>query len=111
MAGTPDWVDNRRGLSDRWNNHNWVEVWDGRWHFTGACEYDPRGFNRTWFFPQPVKAQIPGSRMHAIYAVSYKPTANGRLYPLVWVDDSSDGVNAEDVTRYYLDAKVLSADV
>ena len=38
----------------RFNNHNWVEVFDPRlgWSFTGACEYSPAGLNVTWFFPQ-----------------------------------------------------------
>src|SRR5260370_38763893 len=31
LAGTPLWA-NKSG------NHPWVEIWDGRWHFTGACE-------------------------------------------------------------------------
>ena len=29
---------NKRG------NHSWVEIWDdGRWNFTGACEYSAKG--------------------------------------------------------------------
>ena len=35
-AGTPSWVvDRRDSPEERFNNHNWVEVWDGAWSFTG----------------------------------------------------------------------------
>lgn len=35
-AGTPSWVvDRRDSPEERFNNHNWVEVWDGSWSFTG----------------------------------------------------------------------------
>lgn len=35
--GTPSWVTDRRDAGDRFNNHNWVEVWDGKsWSFTGV---------------------------------------------------------------------------
>lgn len=40
----------------------------------GACEYTAAGLNRTWFFPQPAKGQLPGHHWHAIYAASYKHT-------------------------------------
>ena len=36
LVGTPMWA-NKAG------NHTWVEIWDGDWHFTGACEPDPQG--------------------------------------------------------------------
>lgn len=59
VAGTPSWVVDQRAVGDRWNNHNWVELWDGAsWSFVGAAEPDVRGFNRTWFFPQPAKRQV-----------------------------------------------------
>ena len=35
LAGTPLWADNS-------GNHTWVEIWDDGWHFTGACEPDPK---------------------------------------------------------------------
>jgi hypothetical protein len=36
-AGTPSWVDRRDSPNERFNNHNWVEVYDGSgWSFTGA---------------------------------------------------------------------------
>eukprot|EP00798_Chlamydomonas_sp_ICE-L_P024829 gene24829-10482_t len=42
----------------------------------------------------PAKHQIPGSKMHAIYAVSYAPTENNVMYPLIW--DDSFQVNSDD---------------
>jgi hypothetical protein len=68
----------------------------------GACEYNPAGLNRTWFFPQPAKGQLPGDHWHAIYAASFKPT--GTPFPLAWSpeDDSVPGV---DVTQDYIDAQ------
>lgn len=38
LAGIPSWVEDRRdhAKGERFNNHNWVEVWDGAaWSFTG----------------------------------------------------------------------------
>ncbi|KIZ07847.1 transglutaminase domain protein [Monoraphidium neglectum] len=105
VAGTPSWVEDRRDLSkgDRFNNHNWVEVWDGgAWSFTGACEYRPEGLNRTWFFPQPAKSALPGSTMHAIYAASYQTT--GLTFPLAWAPQDRE-VPAVDVTQGYIDAE------
>eukprot|EP00775_Hariotina_reticulata_P006034 gene6034-6272_t len=106
VAGTPSWVTDRRDSEDeRFNNHMWVEIWDGTWSFTGACEYHDHGLNRTWFFPTPAKEQLPGDHWHAIYAASYKPT--GGVFPLAWSpeDDTVPGV---DVTQRYIDAEVLT---
>ncbi|KAI8476013.1 MAG: hypothetical protein J3K34DRAFT_402677 [Monoraphidium minutum] len=107
VAGTPSWVDERRDLSqgERFNNHNWVEVWDGAgWSFTGACEYNAAGLNRTWFFPHPAKSARPGSLMHAIYAASFEATP-GVHFPLAWSPDDT-AVPAVDATQAYLDAEV-----
>ncbi|WIA31582.1 hypothetical protein OEZ86_002470 [Tetradesmus obliquus] len=108
VAGTPSWVQDRRDSPDeRFNNHNWVEVYDGSgWSFTGACEYNTAGLNHTWFFPQPAKGQTPGSHWHAIYAASYRQT--GLPFPLAWApeDESVPGV---DVTQAYIDAPVTWA--
>jgi hypothetical protein len=64
-------------------------------------EYNAAGLNRTWFFPQPAKGQLPGSHWHAIYAASFKRT--GTTFPLAWApeDESVPGV---DVTQAYIDA-------
>ncbi|MEW5312107.1 MAG: hypothetical protein WDW38_003759 [Sanguina aurantia] len=109
VAGTPDWQEVRNGDSpkERFHNHNWAEIWDGEhWSFTGAAEYNPAGFNRTWFFPHPAKGQIPGDTLQAIYAVSFKPSDT--YFPLIWRDTPEAKhnrvVHAEDVTRNYLTA-------
>jgi hypothetical protein len=72
----------------------------------GALEYNPAGLNRTWFFPQPAKGQLPGDHWHAIYAASFKPT--GTPFPLAWApeDESVPGV---DVTQAYIDAEIPPA--
>jgi predicted esterase len=90
LAGTPLWA-NKKG------NHTWVEIWDGDWHFTGACEPDPAGLDRGWFVAEAAKA-IKDSAVHAIYAVSFKKT--GVNFPLVWAPDSKN-VFAENVTDRY----------
>lgn len=68
----------------------------------GACEYNPAGLNRTWFFPQPAKGQLPGDHWHAIYAASFKPT--GTPFPLAWSPDD-DSVSGVDVTQAYIDTQ------
>lgn len=68
----------------------------------GACEYNPAGLNRTWFFPQPAKGQLPGDHWHAIYAASFKPT--GTPFPLAWSPDD-DSVPGVDVTQAYTDTQ------
>jgi hypothetical protein len=90
LTGTPNWSDKR-------GNHTWVEVWDKQWHFTGACEADPKGLNRAWFVGDASKAQkdVPE---HAIYAVSFRKT--GIHYPLVWARDNKS-ISGENVTDRY----------
>lgn len=90
LVGTPMWSDNR-------GNHTWVEVWDRRWHFTGACEADPHGLDRGWFVGAAAQAKkdVP---QHAVYAASYKKT--GLHFPLVWAPNNRD-VPAENVTDRY----------
>jgi poly(3-hydroxybutyrate) depolymerase len=88
VVGTPLWA-NKRG------NHTWVEIWDGDWHFTGACEADPKGLDRGWFVGDAAQAKkdVPE---HAIYAASFKKT--DRHFPLVWSRRNRDvpGVNVTD---------------
>jgi hypothetical protein len=72
----------------------------------GPLEWTDAGYNHTWFFPQPAKRQIPGDRMHAIYAASYKPT--GKYFPLAWSPDEK-GVPGVDVTQAYLDTPSTAA--
>ena len=90
IAGIPLWV-NKRG------NHTWVEIWDGAWHFTGACEHDPQGLDRAWFIGDAIQAKkdIPE---HSIYASSYKKT--GTAFPLVWRKGAGE-IPGENVTDRY----------
>src|SRR5207248_8133691 len=60
LVGTPLWA-NKTG------NHTWVEIWDGDWHFTGACEADPKGLDRGWFTGNASQAKKDDPK-HAIYA-------------------------------------------
>jgi hypothetical protein len=94
FAGTPLWV-NQRG------NHSWVEIWDGRWHFAGAAEPDARGLDHAWFEADAAQAK-KDSRVHAIYAVSFKRTSV--TFPLVWAPDRHD-VFAVNVTDRYAKAQ------
>ena len=90
LVGTPLWT-NKTG------NHTWVEIWDGDWHFTGACEPDPNGLDRGWFVgnASQAKKDVPE---HAIYAASFQRTQTS--FPLVWAPKSKD-VSAENVTDRY----------
>ncbi len=100
LAGTPNWYNDR-------GNHTWLEVWDGRWHFTGAAEYDANGLDRGWFAGDAAKATRDDPE-HAIYASSFKKT--GIHFPLVW-DRKSRDVPAENVTdRYTAKAKTSASE-
>lgn len=90
LVGTPLWL-NKRG------NHTWVEIWDGDWHFTGACEPDLSGLDRGWFVGDASMARkdIPE---HAIYATSFRRT--DIHFPLVW-EPGSKVVSALNVTDRY----------
>jgi hypothetical protein len=99
IAGTPLWA-NKRG------NHTWVEVWDRGWHFTGACEQDPKGLDRGWFVGDAAQAK-KDSFEHAIYAASFKRTKIH--FPLVWAMKNKD-VPAENVTDRYAKPPAKKAD-
>ena len=91
FAGTARWA-NKRG------NHSWVEVWDqGRWHFTGASEYNKEGLNKVWFLNDAFHAK-KDVREHAIYATSWKTT--GETFPMIWARNI-DTVPAINVTDIY----------
>jgi pimeloyl-ACP methyl ester carboxylesterase len=94
LTGTPLWT-NKSG------NHTWVEIWDDGWHFTGACEPDPKGLDRGWFVGNASQAK-KDSVVHAIYAASFKKTKVP--FPLVWAPQRKD-VFAENVTDRYAKAK------
>lgn len=90
VAGIPNWV-NKRG------NHTWVEVWDGKWYFTGAAEPSSKGLNHVWFRKDASLAKADDPR-HAIYATSFKPT--GLSFPMVWARRNKE-VAAVNVTQRY----------
>ena len=94
LVGTPLWIDKS-------GNHTWVEIWDNDWHFTGACEPDPKGLDRAWFESKAADAKkdVPE---HAIYAASFRKTKIS--FPLVWAPERND-VFAENVTDRYAKAK------
>ena len=90
MAGVRNWSDDR-------GNHTWVEVWDQRWHFTGAAEPDANGLDHAWF-QHDASLAVKDSKEHAIYAVSFARTAIP--FPAVWAPDQ-DYVSAVNVTDRY----------
>lgn len=92
IVGTALWF-NKRG------NHTWVEIYDdGTWYFTGADEYDAKGFNRGWFTGDASKA-IEDQWQHAIWATSWKKT--GSNFPMVW-DIRNKEVSGVNVTSRYV---------
>ena len=77
-------------------NHSWVEIWDDGWHFTGAAESTGNELDKGWFVGRASK-QIPGSKRHGIFAVSFKKTDS--KFPLVWTRNAE--VYCLDVTEHY----------
>jgi len=94
FVGTPMW-------SNMSGNHSWVEVWNDGWHFTGACEPAGDALDRGWFLGRAAQADR-NSQMHAIYAVSYRPTK--QLFPVGWAPEK-DWVWAVNVTDRYTQMK------
>ncbi len=90
FVGIPNWA-NKRG------NHSWVEIWDQRWHFTGACEPSKKGLNHAWFTGDASLAKKDDPR-HSIYAVSYRKT--GTAFPMVWAPRNRT-ISAINVTDNY----------
>lgn len=90
IVGIPKWAHKP-------GNHTWVEIWDDGWHFTGACEHDPKGLNRAWFVGDAAQAK-KDSVENAIYAASFKRTRTS--FPLVWAPKVVD-LYAENVTERY----------
>lgn len=90
FVGTPMWV-NERG------NHSWVEVWDGKWHFVGAAEPDPKGLDHAWFEHDASQA-VKDKPRYSIYATSFRKT--GLAFPMDWAP-GLNFVSAENVTDEY----------
>ena len=98
IAGVPQWA-NKEG------NHSWVEIWDGRWFFTGADEYDPKGLNRAWFNHDAANTARSTNRLNQIYAASWRQT--GIYFPLLWDMESRD-VPAVNVSAQYSALEVFT---
>lgn len=64
-----------------------------------------QGLNSTWFVPEPAHQALRGSRMHAIYAVSWERQRDSVKYPLIWTENKT--VDAYDVSEYYIEASKL----
>lgn len=64
-----------------------------------------QGLNSTWFVPEPAQQALRGSRMHAIYAVSWERQRDSVKYPLIWTENKT--VDAYDVSEYYIEASKL----
>lgn len=61
----------RQVYTPRWahtdDNHAWVEVWvDGKWHFMGACEPEPR-LDRAWFSAPVSRAMLLHTKVYGAY--------------------------------------------
>jgi len=96
-AGTPAWtIPQGDKNGNHAGNHTWAEIWDGQWHFLGACENSK--LSQTWFAGNASKAD-PSRVENRIYAASFKK--NDVFFPLVW-DMSIRYVSADDVTAFYI---------
>ena len=96
VAGTPAWTSGR----GNGGTHEWVEIWDGDWHFLGAAEPYSEGLDYAWFNEEASLA-LRDHPMHALYATSFRKT--GLQFPLVWVPQER-WVDAVNVTDRYLAA-------
>jgi len=67
--------------------------------FAATCIMLLQGLNSTWFVPEPARKTLEGSKMHAIYAVSWEKTKGTVEYPLTWTQNKT--VHAYDVSEYY----------
>ena len=90
FVGTAQW-------SDKSGNHSWVEVWDGRWRFTGATEPTGDRLDEGWFIERAAGAQR-GDPLQAIWAVTWRESP--ARFPLVWLPEDRT-FRAIDVTERY----------
>lgn len=96
VAGAPVWTSGR----GNGGTHEWVEIWDGDWHFMGADEPHDLGLDYAWFNEEASKG-LRDHPMHAIYATSFRRT--GVQFPLVWLPKER-WVEAVNVTDRYVAA-------
>ncbi len=90
FVGTPSWYNNS-------GNHSWVEIWDGKWHFTGAAEPTEDRLNESWFQDLASKAE-EGSIEYGIFAATWEHT--DIYFPMDWLPGVKK-YNAIDVTNAY----------
>lgn len=72
----------RQVYTPRWahtdDNHAWVEVWiDGKWHFLGACEPEPR-LNMAWFNAPATRGMMMHTFVRGDYRGADEVTATSR---------------------------------
>jgi hypothetical protein len=77
---------------DESGNHTWVEIWDGKWHYTGAAE--PGLLDHAWFTEKAARTDA----RHPIFAVSFRKTR--QRFPMPWAPGLRF-VSAVDVTSEY----------
>ena len=83
--------------SDKSGNHSWVEVWDGKWRYTGAAEPTGDRLDEGWFGDRAAGAK-QGDPLMAIWAVTWRDSP--ATFPLVWLPDDRT-YRALDVTARY----------
>ena len=90
FVGTPMWYNDS-------GNHSWVEIWDGKWHFTGAAEPVEGELNQVWFSDLASKAK-KGDMKYGIFAATWNQTE--LYFPMDWLPEVKT-YNAIDVTDRY----------
>ena len=90
FVGTPMWYNDS-------GNHSWVEIWDGKWHFTGAAEPVDNKLNQVWFSDLATKAK-KGDMKYGIFAATWSRTEV--YFPMDWLPGVKT-FNAIDVTDQY----------
>ncbi|MEN6449887.1 MAG: transglutaminase-like domain-containing protein, partial [Thermoguttaceae bacterium] len=74
IVGVPRW-----NSPEPTNNHTWVEIWDGQWHFLEPARPGP--FDQAWFLSAATKAQADCWET-SIYAASFLPAET--WFVMVW---------------------------
>ena len=93
FVGTPMWYNNS-------GNHSWVEIWDNKWHFTGAAEPTGDSLNIVWFSDFANNA-IKTDMKYGIFAATW--AATDKYFPLSWMPDNRDYYAIEVTDRYKTD--------
>jgi len=99
IVGVPLWID-------RSGNHNWAEVFDGRWYNVGSSGSDPR--SPDWVNDKCVDNCDPRIPAHRVYAAATRPT--GMAFPLVW-NLSINYVHALNITRFYTQPTTVEIEI